>query len=82
MFAAEAIECGSNPTEETYCRFNRLVEWIEDYKFAMPRKEGWFDVLLYHARLHARHARVTDYWHDWHAEREKHPTERYPAFKE
>lgn len=37
---------------------------------------------LYQARLHACHASTTDYWHDWEAEREKYPTERYPAFKE
>lgn len=74
FLAGEAVARGANPAEETYCRFNRFVEWIEDHKFAKPKKEGWFDVLLYQARLHACHARLTDYWHDWDAEREKHPT--------
>lgn len=78
---AETIARDANPTEETYCRFDRLVEWIEEHKFAKTQKEGWFDVLRYQARLHARHARVTDYWHDWEAQWEKHPAAQYPAFK-
>lgn len=80
--AAEAISRGSNPTEETYCRFTRFVEWIADHKFARPIKGDTFDVFLYQARLHSCHAQVTDYWHDREAEREKYPTERYPGFKE
>src|SRR5579884_836727 len=78
FLAAEAVERRANPKEEPHCRFNRLVKWIGDHKFTNARKEGWLDVLLYQARLHARHARVTDYWHDWEAEREKHPTGEYP----
>jgi hypothetical protein len=78
---AEAVARGANPAEDTYCRFNRLVEWIEDHKFAKPRKEGWFDVLLYQARPHARHGRATDYWNDWEAQWEKHSAARYPALE-
>jgi len=40
FLAAEAVARGANPTEETYFRFNRFVEWIEDHKFAKPMKEG------------------------------------------
>jgi hypothetical protein len=58
------------------------MEWTEDHKFTKARKEGWFDVLLYQARLHARHARVTDYRHDWEAQWEKRPAALYPAFEE
>ena len=79
---AEAVVHGANPREETYCLFDRLVEWIEDHKFTKARKEGWFDVLRYQAHLHARHARVTEYWHDWEADRENHPTAQYPGFGE
>jgi hypothetical protein len=78
---AETIARGANTAEEPYCRFNRLVEWIEHHKFAKARKEGWVDVLLYQARLHVRHARVTAYWHDWEALWEKHPAALYPVFK-
>jgi hypothetical protein len=81
FLAAEAVTRRTNPKEETYCRFNRLVEWIEDHKFTNARKEDWFDVLRYQARLHARHARVTDYWHDWEAQWGKHPAPQYPAFE-
>ncbi len=82
FLATEAVARAANQAEETYCRFDRLVEWIEERKFAKARKECWFDVLRYQARLHPRHARVTDYWYDWGAEREKHPAAQYPAFKE
>ncbi len=81
FLAAEAVARAANPAEESFCRFDRLVEWIGDHRFAKARKEGWFDVLRYQARLHARHARVTDYWHDWEAQWEKYPAARYPAFK-
>ena len=30
--------------------------------------------------MHPRHARVIDYWHDWEAEWEKHPSSEYPSF--
>jgi hypothetical protein len=79
---AETAARGANPAEETYCRFDRLFKWIEDHKFAKAQKEAWFDVLRYQARLHPRHARVTDYWHDWEAQWEKHPAAEYPAFNE
>lgn len=53
FLATESSARRTNPMEETFCRFNRLVEWIEDHKRAKPKKEGWFDALLYQARLHA-----------------------------
>jgi hypothetical protein len=71
----------ANPIEETYCRFSRLVKWIKEHKFAKAQKEGWFDALRYQSRLHARHARVTDCWHDWEEQWENHPAAQYPAFK-
>ncbi len=70
-----------NPTEVLHCRFNRLLEWIEEHEFARPKKEGWLDVLRYQARLHPRHARVIDYWHDWEAQWAKHPSPQYPSLK-
>lgn len=82
FLAAEAAARDANPTDETFCRFDQLVKWIEHHNFPKARKEGWFHVLSYQARLHTRHSRVTDYWHDWEAERGKNPTSRYPAFNE
>lgn len=79
---AETVARATSPGEETFRRFNRLLEWIESHEFPNAKKEGWYGVIRYQARLHPRHARVTDYWHHWEAEREKHPAERYPAFRE
>jgi len=59
---ADAATRAANPAEEPHCRFNRMIKWIEDHKFTQVKKQGWFDVLLYQARLHPRHARVIDYW--------------------
>ncbi len=70
------------PAEEPYQRFNRLTRWIEDHEFARAKKQGWFDALLYQARLHPRHARVADYWHRWETLRSKHPRSRYPSFEQ
>ena len=70
----------ANPKEEPYFRFNRMMKWIEEHEFAGAKKKRWFDVLLYQARLHPRHARVIDYWHDWEAEWEKAPSPEYPSF--
>jgi hypothetical protein len=78
FLGTEAAARAANPAEESFCRFNRLVDWIEDHEFAKPKKEGWLEVLRYQARLHARLARVTDYWHDWEAQRSKHPSAQYP----
>jgi len=77
---AEAVARPANPAEESHCRFNRMIKWIEDHEFADAQKRGWFDVLRYQARLHPRHARVVDYWHDWEAGWAKHPTAKYPPF--
>lgn len=77
---AEAVARPANPAEESHCRFNRMIKWIEDHEFADAQKRGWFDVLRYQARLHPRHARVIDYWHDWEAGWAKHPTAKYPPF--
>ena len=79
---ADAVARAANPTEEPHCRFNRLMEWIEDHEFADPQKRGWFDVLRYQAHLHARHARVIDYWHNWEANWTKDRSTGYPSFRE
>jgi len=63
----DAAARAANPQEEPHCRFNRIIDWIEDHEFARAKKGGWLDVLLHQARLHPRHARVIDYWHDWEA---------------
>ena len=78
---AGAVARAANPREESHCRFNRLVEWIEDHEFSMAQKEGWFEVLLYQGQLHPRHARVVDYWHDWEAGWTQQPSAKYPSFK-
>ena len=50
FLAAEAVARGANPTEETYCRFNRFVEWIEDHKFAsLEKKAGLMCFFTTHA---------------------------------
>jgi hypothetical protein len=77
---ADAVARAANPKGEPHFRFNRMIKWIEDHEFTNARKRGWFDVLLYQARLHPRHARVIDYWHDWEAEWDKHPSPKYPSF--
>jgi hypothetical protein len=78
----DAAARATNPQEQQHCRFNRLVDWIEDREFAEATKQGWFDVLLYQVRLHARHARLIDYWHDWEARRTNESSERYPSFSQ
>jgi hypothetical protein len=78
----DAVAREANPKEELHCRFNRLIEWIEDHEFTDAQKRGWFDVLLYQARLHPRHARVVDYWHDWEVGWGKDPSAEYPSFKQ
>lgn len=78
---ADAVARAANPREESHCRFNRLVEWIEDHEFAEAQKRGWFEVLLYQAQLHPRHSRVVDYWHDWEAGWAQQLSAKYPSFK-
>jgi len=78
----DAVARAKNPAKEPHCRFNRLTKWIEDHEFAEVQKRGWFGVLHYEAHLHARHARVIDYWHDWEAGWTKHRAKRYPSFGE
>ncbi|MCL5670839.1 MAG: hypothetical protein M1423_06020 [Acidobacteria bacterium] len=78
---ADVAARAASPGEERQCRFNRMVEWIEAHEFTKVRKGGWFDVLLYQARLHPRHMRVIDYWHDWKADWAKHRSAKYPSFK-
>jgi hypothetical protein len=77
---ADAIARAENPAEEPHCRFTRMMKWIENHEFADAQKRGWFDVLRYQARLHARHARVIDYWHDWEAAWTKDRSKGYPSF--
>ena len=77
---ADTVAHAANPMEEPHCRFTRLIKWIEDHEFAEVQKRGWFDVLRYQARLHARHARVIDYWHDREASWTKHRAKRNPSF--
>ncbi|MGH9375850.1 MAG: hypothetical protein ACRD1J_06755 [Terriglobia bacterium] len=76
----EAAAQARPSNEEGYQRFNRLMRWIEDHEFAHAKKQGWFDALLYQARLHPRRARVVDYWHHWEALRSRHPRSGYPSF--
>ena len=79
---ADAVARAANPTEEPHCRFTRMMRWIEDHEFAEVQKPGWFDVLRYQVRLHARHARVIDYWHDWEAGPTKDLSKAYPSFSQ
>jgi len=81
LLPAKGVTRGANPKEKPHCRFNRFVEWIKNHKFTKARKESWFDVLVYQARLYARHARVANYWHDWEVQWGKHHAPQYPAFK-
>lgn len=77
---ADAAAHAVNAAEEPHCRYTRMMKWIEDHEFAGAQKRGWFDVLCYQARLHARHARVIDYWHDWEEGWIKDRSTRYPSF--
>ena len=77
----EAAAQARHSNEEPYQRFNRMMRWIEDHEFARAREQGWFDALVYQARLHPRRARVVDYWHHWEALWSKHPRSRYPPFE-
>jgi hypothetical protein len=76
----EAASHARHLEEEPHQRFNRVMRWIETQEFARARKQGWFDALLYQARLHPRRARVVDYWHHWEVSRANHPRSRYPSF--
>ncbi len=77
---ADAATRDATPAEEPHCRFNRMIKWIEDHKFTQIKKRGWFDVLLYQARLHPRHARLIDYWHACELRWRKDPSTGYPSF--
>jgi hypothetical protein len=79
---ADAAVRAVNPEEEPHFRFNRMIKWIEDHEFVSAKKRGWFDVLLYQARLHPRHVRVIDYWHDWEAGWTNEGSNRYPSFSQ
>ena len=82
LLQADAVACAVNLTEEPHCRFTRMMKWIEEHEFAEVQKRGWFDVLRYQVHLHARHARVIDYWHDWEAGWTKDRSTGYPSFRE
>jgi hypothetical protein len=75
----DAAARAADPQEQPHCRFNQIIDWIEDHEFAGAKKRGWFDVLLYQARLHPRHARVIDYWYDWEARWTNERSNRYPS---
>ena len=77
---ADTAARAANPAEEPHCRFNRMTKWIEDHDFTHVKKRGWFDVLLYQTRLHARHARVIDYWHACEVRCTKDPSTAYLSF--
>ena len=79
---ADAATHAANPKEERHCRFNRLIDWIEDHEFNRAKRRGWFDVLLHQARLHPRHARVIHYWHDWEARWTNERSNKYPSFSQ
>jgi hypothetical protein len=72
----------AKPEEEPHFRFYRLLDWIGEHDFGQVQKQGWYEVLLYQVGLHARHARVIDYWHDWEAGRRKERSNRYPSFSQ
>ena len=57
----------------------RLLDWIDERDFGQVQKQGWYEVLLYQVELHARHARVIDYWHHWESGRTKDRSNRYPS---
>jgi hypothetical protein len=67
---------------EPHFRFYRLLDWIGKHEFGQIHKHGWYEVLIYQAELHARHARVIDYWHDWESRRTKEHSSRYPSFSQ
>ena len=79
---ADAAAHAANPEEEPHCRFNRMIKWVEDHEFTDAKTRGWFDVLLHQARMHPRHARVIDYWHDWEARWTNEGSNRYPSFSQ
>lgn len=79
---ADAVARAADRTEEPYCRFTRMMKWIEDHEFAEVQRRGWFDVLRYQAHLHARRARVIDYWHGWEAGWINDRSTRYQSFRE
>ncbi len=78
---ADVASHAAKPEEEPHFRFYRLLDWIGEHEFGKIQKQGWYDVLLYQAELHARHARVIDYWHDWESSRKEH-SNRYPSFSQ
>ena len=80
FLVADAVARAADATEEPHCLFHRLMEWIEDHEFAEVQRRGWFDVLRYQAGLHARHARVIEYWHNWEASWTKNRSKGYPSF--
>ena len=72
----------AKPEGEPHSRFYRLLVWIGEHEFGQAQKQGWYEVLLYQVELHARHARVIDYWHDWESGRTKEHWDRYPPFSQ
>jgi hypothetical protein len=78
---ADASAHAAKPEEEPHFRFYRLLDWIGEHEFGQIQKQGWYGVLIYQAELHARHARVIDYWHDWESGR-KEGSNRYPSLSQ
>jgi hypothetical protein len=79
---ADAAAHAAKREEEPHFRFYRLLDWIGEHEFGQAQKQGWDEVLLYQVNLHARHARVIDYWHDWESGRTKERSSRYPSFSQ
>ena len=79
---ADATAHAAKPEEESHFRFYRLLDWIGEHEFGQVQKQGWYEVLLYQVGLHARHARLSVYWHDWEPGCKKERSNRYPSFSQ
>jgi len=63
-------------------RWKALLKWGEERFFAEPRKDGWFNAVVYRARAHPRSARTVDYWvFYWDEHWSSYPLDGYPSFE-
>ena len=80
FLATDAAARSAKPEEEPHFGFYRLLDWIAEHEFGQVQKQGWYEVLHYQVELHARHARLIDYWHDWASRQTNERSNRYPSF--
>ena len=63
-------------------RWKALLKWGEERFFPEARRGGWFNAVVYRARVHPRSARTVDYWvFHWDEHWSSYPLDQYLSFE-